>query len=51
LSERVYLGARQTLEGADPRAVLGLQVAPQIRFESDLGPRGAGAGAAFELEY
>jgi translocation and assembly module TamB len=51
LTERVYLGARQTLEGGDPRAVLGLQVAPRIRFESDVGSRGAGAGAAFELEY
>jgi translocation and assembly module TamB len=51
LSERLYLGGRQVLEGGDPRAVLGIQVAPQIRFESDVGSRGSGAGAAFELEY
>jgi translocation and assembly module TamB len=51
LSERVYLGARQGVAGGEPRAVLGLQLAPQIRFESDVGGRGAGAGAAFELEY
>lgn len=51
LTERVYLGARQGVTGGEPRAVLGLQVAPQIRLESDVGGRGAGAGAAFELDY
>jgi hypothetical protein len=30
---------------------LGLKLAPQIRFESDVGAGRAGAGAAFELEY
>jgi autotransporter translocation and assembly factor TamB len=51
LGERVSIGGRQGLERADPRAVLGLQLAPRIRFESDVGARGAGVGAAFELEY
>jgi hypothetical protein len=51
LGERVSIGGRQGLERGDPRAVLGLQLAPRIRFESDVGARGAGAGAAFELEY
>lgn len=51
LTERVYLGARQGVAGGEPRAVLRLQLAPQIRLESDVGGRGAGAGAAFELDY
>jgi translocation and assembly module TamB len=51
LGERFYFGARQGLESGDPRAVFGLKLAPQIRFESDVGAGGAGAGAAFELEY
>ena len=52
VTERVYLGARQGAEGGEPRAVLRLQLAPQIRLESDVGGGGSvGAGAAFELDF
>ncbi len=51
LGERLHLGARQGLEGGDPRAVFGPRLAPQVRFESDVGAGDVGAGAAFELEY
>lgn len=52
VTERVYLGARQGTEGGEPRGVLRLQLAPQIRLESDVGGAGGiGAGAAFELDY
>ncbi|MCF7989483.1 MAG: translocation/assembly module TamB domain-containing protein [Thiohalocapsa sp.] len=51
ITERVYLGARQGAAGDDPRGVLRLDLAPQIRLESDVGGGGARAGAAFELDY
>jgi translocation and assembly module TamB len=51
LGERVYLGARQGMSGGEPRAVLGVRLAPRIRFESDVGAGGAGAAAAFEIDY
>ncbi|TCT19793.1 translocation/assembly module TamB domain-containing protein [Thiobaca trueperi] len=52
LSERVYLGARQSARTNETQGVVRIELTPNIRLEADVGATGGTrAGAAYEREY
>ena len=52
LTDRAYLGARQSSRTGEPQGVLRFEATPRIQLEADVGPvGGTRAGVAFEHEF